>query len=650
VDGLLHSDFSCAASLIVLLHKDQNEQQMLRKMLADKSVGKVLRTTGMIPGLQPRVGTFVTVASGPQQGMRGRVAEFDQGKVRAKAVQGNEVERKVGSVPVVFESGGSSSVPVAVKIEHLAPQEHVLLCVALHPAVNFDVAINLMFGDALHEETFAGFSDEAMARQPHEYERLVRQRFIDDSTGTFRRSETGQVGSLFGDEERMLAVMIPLLVQQALSLSNQSPQHQEPLNHLMAAVLSCSKEEGFRHFCTQVNSSSFASSSSSSAATPTSSAPIAASSPTSAAAASDAAVSDGPPIPPPKPASSTGSSSTDAGSSSTDAGSSSTGSSSTDAGSSSTDAGSSSTDAGSSSTDAGSSSTDSGSLRQQLKRYLREVFLGYLKRCLYDRHAHSGLQLRSTMIGFFRLSYAVGGREELCLKLTQEVPVALGYFLEGPGFAQDLAQLVSTPSSCAPYPPMIEPFTRRLAQVTAVGANNKIATAAADTPSHNRGHSRSGSEGAHYASLPCDSGIELLARKGEFFLHDVQNVLAFNCNANIRDRVMALETRNQGGENGSKGSGVKERVKALENGGQGGGQMEVWPSIVDALLKLSDYQDFETRCWKTLGRLALNKTQATLWTQAELVIANLHRLGSANDTRKPRYVTPTNADARVFTR
>jgi hypothetical protein len=610
VDGLLHSDFSCAASLIVLLHKDQNEQQMLRKMLADKSVGKVLRTTGMIPGLQPRVGTFVTVASGPQQGMRGRVAEFDQGKVRAKAVQGNEVERKVGSVPVVFESGGSSSVPVAVKIEHLAPQEHVLLCVALHPAVNFDVAINLMFGDALHEETFAGFSDEAMARQPHEYERLVRQRFIDDSTGTFRRSETGQVGSLFGDEERMLAVMIPLLVQQALSLSNQSPQHQEPLNHLMAAVLSCSKEEGFRHFCTQVNSSSFASSSSSSAATTTSSSPIASSSPTSASAAIEAAVADGTPIPPPKPASSTGSSSTDA----------------------------------------GSSSTDSGSLRQQLKRYLREVFLGYLKRCLYDRHAHSGLQLRSTMIGFFRLSYAVGGREELCLKLTQEVPVALGYFLEGPGFAQDLAQLVSTPSSCAPYPPMIEPFTRRLAQVTAVGANNKIATAAADTPSHNRGHSRSGSEGAHYASLPCDSGIELLARKGEFFLHDVQNVLAFNCNANIRDRVMALETRNQGGENGSKGSGVKERVKALENGGQGGGQMEVWPSIVDALLKLSDYQDFETRCWKTLGRLALNKTQATLWTQAELVIANLHRLGSANDTRKPRYVTPTNADARVFTR
>ena len=86
-----------------------------------------------------------------------------------------------------------------------------------------------------------------------------------------------------------------------------------------------------------------------------------------------------------------------------------------------------------------------------------------------DSHeiADAGLQLRSTMIGFFRLSYAVGGREELCLKLTQEVPVALGYFLEGPGFAQDLAQLVSTPSSCAPYPPMIEPFTRRLAQVRA---------------------------------------------------------------------------------------------------------------------------------------------------------------------------------------
>jgi hypothetical protein len=132
--------------------------------------------------------------------------------------------------------------------------------------------------------------------------------------------------------------------------------------------------------------------------------------------------------------------------------------------------------------------------------------------------------------------------------------------------------------------------------------------------------------------------MELLARKGEFFLNDVQNVLAFNCNANIKDRVMALETGSRGsGSSSGDSGGVKGRVAAIEQGAGSGQTMQVWPSIVDALLKLSDYHDFETRCWKTLGRLALNKTQATLWNQAELVITNLTRLGSTDDKRKPRY-------------
>eukprot|EP00935_MAST-01C_sp_MAST-1C-sp1_P000809 g809.t1 len=243
-EGLLHSDFSCVASLMILLHVSTNtrtsngtstttsdgnssgdgdgdgdgdgERAMLRRMLADKSISKVLRTKGVIPGLHPRAGSVVTAVCGPHAGKRGQVEFFEMledtsggsggsggGDRRMGMGLGRSLSsrrsntRKWATVPVMFEGDGAPSVPVPIAVEHLQPQEHVLLSVTLHDAVDFDSALELLCppdggADALLEETFGSFAEEAMARRPHEFERFVRQRFIDDkggsSAGRFRHS------------------------------------------------------------------------------------------------------------------------------------------------------------------------------------------------------------------------------------------------------------------------------------------------------------------------------------------------------------------------------------------------------------------------------------------------------------------------------
>eukprot|EP00935_MAST-01C_sp_MAST-1C-sp1_P001407 g1407.t1 len=177
------------------------------------------------------------------------------------------------------------------------------------------------------------------------------------------------------------------------------------------------------------------------------------------------------------------------------------------------------------------------------------------------------------------------------------------FLLADPTYAADLAQLVSVPSACAPYPPVIEPFARRLRALSSASSSS--------------------------TELLLQSGVELVAYRGAFFLDDVQDVLSFNCNANIRDKVRALEDQaqpssSQAGSGGSSRSWAGEAAAATTSAGA---ELElVWPTIVDALLKTGDYTHFAPRCWKLLCRLALNRGRPTLWAQFERVIAALRAL------------------------